>query len=130
MQLGLRLMEKTSQQNIRLRWWAWKDEEENQEKEDLVGDVQVSITPNTVDVEPLQQVRFTAMVEGSASQEVTWVGWPRRTAAASTAMVFIPHRPPKGSLRSGPRAPSMASTRPAPMWWCANCKKPNPRKGD
>lgn len=72
LQLGLRLMEKTSQQNIRLRWWAWKDEEENQEKEDLVGDVQVSITPNTVDVEPLQQVRFTAMVEGSASQEVTW----------------------------------------------------------
>ena len=37
-----------------------------------MGDVQVSITPNTVDVEPLQQVRFTAMEEGSASQEVPW----------------------------------------------------------
>ena len=30
------------------------------------------ITPNTANLEPLQQVRFTAIVEGSASQEVNW----------------------------------------------------------
>ena len=71
LQLGLKLLEKTSQQNIRLRWWAWKPEEEP-EKEELADEVKVIITPNTANLEPLQQVRFTAMVEGSASQEVNW----------------------------------------------------------
>lgn len=72
LQLGLKLLEKTGQQNIRLRWWAWKPEEEPGEKEELADAVQVIITPNTANLEPLQQVRFTAMVEGSASQEVNW----------------------------------------------------------
>ena len=34
--------------------------------------MQVIVTPNTANLEPLQQVRFTALVEGSASQEVVW----------------------------------------------------------
>ena len=34
--------------------------------------VRVTITPNTADLGPLQQLRFTARVEGSASQEVNW----------------------------------------------------------
>lgn len=72
LQLGLKLLEKTAQQSIRLRWWAWKPEEEQPEKEELADAVQVIITPNTANLEPLQQVRFTAIVEGSASQEVNW----------------------------------------------------------
>ena len=55
-----------------MRWWAWKPKEETEEKEELADAVQVIITPNTANLEPLQQVRFTAMVEGSASQEVNW----------------------------------------------------------
>ena len=72
LQLGLKLLEKTGQQSVRLRWWAWRSEEEQPEKEELADAVQVIITPNTANLEPLQQVRFTAMVEGSASQEVNW----------------------------------------------------------
>ncbi len=72
LQLGLKLLEKTTQQSIRLRWWAWKPEEQQPEKEELADEVRVVITPNTANLEPLQQVRFTAMVEGSVSQEVNW----------------------------------------------------------
>lgn len=72
LQLGLKLLERTAQQNIRLRWWAWRPEEEQEEKEELADAVKVVITPNTANLEPLQQVRFTALVEGSASQEVNW----------------------------------------------------------
>lgn len=71
LQLGLKLLEKTGQQSIRLRWWAWKPEEQP-EQEEVADTIQVIITPNTANLEPLQQVRFTAMVEGSASQEVNW----------------------------------------------------------
>ena len=72
LQLGLKLLEKTGQQSVRLRWWAWKPEEEPEKKEELADQVRVVVTPNTADLEPLQQVRFTALVEGSASQEVNW----------------------------------------------------------
>lgn len=72
LQLGLKLLEKTGQQSIRLRWWAWRPAEEQPEKEELTDGVKVVITPNTSTLEPLQQVRFTALVEGSASQEVYW----------------------------------------------------------
>ena len=72
LQLGLKLLEKTAQQSIRLRWWAWRGRTPQAEKEELADAVQVIITPNTANLEPLQQVRFTAMVEGSASQEVNW----------------------------------------------------------
>ena len=72
LQLGLKLLEKTGQQSVRVRWWAWRPEEEQQEREEVADAVQVVITPNTANLEPLQQVRFTAMVEGSASQEVNW----------------------------------------------------------
>ncbi len=72
LQLGLKLLEKTGQQTIRLRWWAWRPAEERAEKEELADSVQVIVTPNTANLEPLQQVRFTALVEGSASQEVVW----------------------------------------------------------
>lgn len=71
-QLGVRLLEKTDQQSIRLRWWAWMADGEQMSKDELISDIQVLITPNTVNLEPLQQQRFTAIVEGSASQEVNW----------------------------------------------------------
>lgn len=73
LQLGVKLLEKTSQQTVRLRWWAWRPSGEpvgrNQE---VASDVRVVITPNTSNLEPLQQLRFTAVVEGCASQEVNW----------------------------------------------------------
>ena len=40
--------------------------------QEVASDVRVVITPNTSNLEPLQQLRFTAVVEGCASQEVNW----------------------------------------------------------
>ena len=71
-QLGVKLLEKTVQQSIRLRWWAWMADAQPLEQEDLISEIQVIITPNTINLEPLQQQRFTAIVEGSASQEINW----------------------------------------------------------
>lgn len=73
LQLGVKLLERQAQQSVRVRWWAWRAAGgERERREEAVGSVRVVITPNTADLEPLQQLRFTAQVEGSASQEVNW----------------------------------------------------------
>lgn len=72
--LGVRLMEKTTAQAVDIRWWAYKPVEIEEQQEDLVIDenVRVVITPNTIRVKPLEQVRFEAHIEGAISQEVRW----------------------------------------------------------
>ena len=72
--LGVRLQEKTIAQAVDIRWWAFKPVELHEEEEDLVIDenVRVVITPNTVRIKPLEQVRFEAHIEGAISQEVRW----------------------------------------------------------
>ncbi len=72
--LGVRLQEKTTAQAVDIRWWAFKPVEIHEEEEDLVIDenVRVVITPNTVRIRPLEQVRFEAHIEGAISQEVRW----------------------------------------------------------
>lgn len=73
LQLGVKLLEKPSQQSLRVRWWGWRagDEELDARKENG-GEIRLVITPDTASLEPLQQLRFVAQVEGSASQEVNW----------------------------------------------------------
>lgn len=71
LQLGVKLLEKPGQQSIRVRWWGWRAEDEELKKE-TGGEIRVTITPDTASLEPLQQLRFVAQVEGSASQEVNW----------------------------------------------------------
>ena len=73
--LGVRLLEKTTAQAVDIRWWAFKPVEIQEQQEDLVIDenVRVVITPNTVRVKPLEQVRFEAHIEGAISQEVRWM---------------------------------------------------------
>ena len=72
--LGVRLLERTTAQAVDVRWWAFKPVEIQEQQEDLVIDenVRVVITPNTVRVKPLEQVRFEAHIEGAISQEVRW----------------------------------------------------------
>lgn len=75
MRLGAKLLEKTSEQAIDIRWWAFKSgKNDAQEKEIVVDDdVKVTITPNTTRIEPLGQIRLSAHVEGSSNQEVRWM---------------------------------------------------------
>ena len=72
--LGVRLLERTTAQAVDVRWWAFKPVEIQEQQEDLVIDenVRVVITPNTIRVKPLEQVRFEAHIEGAISQEVRW----------------------------------------------------------
>lgn len=72
--LGVKLQEKTTAQAVDIRWWAFKPVNIHEEEEDLVIDenVRVIITPNTMRVKPLEQVRFEAHIEGAISQEVRW----------------------------------------------------------
>lgn len=72
--LGVKLLERTTAQAVDVRWWAFKPVEIQEQQEDLVIDenVRVVITPNTVRVKPLEQVRFEAHIEGAISQEVRW----------------------------------------------------------
>ena len=77
MKIGLKLLEKTSLQSIDIRWWAFKKEKEKTAisvEEDLSDDrnVSVVITPNTAQIKPLDQLRFTAEVNGSINQDVKW----------------------------------------------------------
>lgn len=72
--LGVKLLERTTAQAVDIRWWAFKPAEIQEQQEDLVIDenVRVVITPNTIRVKPLEQVRFEAHIEGAISQEVRW----------------------------------------------------------
>lgn len=72
--LGVKLLERTTAQAVDVRWWAFKPAEIQEQQEDLVIDenVRVVITPNTIRVKPLEQVRFEAHIEGAISQEVRW----------------------------------------------------------
>lgn len=74
MKLGVKLLEKTTEQTIDVRWWAFKPKEKDLFDEDIIVDdkVNVVITPNTVRTRPLEQVRFSAKVEGSSNQGVIW----------------------------------------------------------
>jgi len=73
LQLGVKLLERQARQSVQVRWWAWRATDgEGKRKEEAVSSVRVVVTPNTADLGPLQQLRFTAQVEGSASQEVNW----------------------------------------------------------
>lgn len=72
--LGVKLLEKTTAQAVDIRWWAYKPVEIQEQQEDLVIDenVRVVITPNTVRIKPLEQIRFEAHIEGAISQEIRW----------------------------------------------------------
>lgn len=73
--LGVKLMEKTTAQAVDIRWWAYKPSDISKEtEEDLVIDenIKVVITPNTIRVKPLEQVRFEAHIDGAISQEIRW----------------------------------------------------------
>ena len=73
MKIGVKLLEKTSAQSIDIRWWAFKPSQVEKEEEILIDDnVKVIITPNTTKIKPMDQIRFTAKLEGTSNQEVRW----------------------------------------------------------
>lgn len=73
MKLGIKLLEKTSAQSIDVRWWAFKPAQVEKEEELLIDDnIKVIVTPNTTKIKPMDQIRFTAKIEGTTNQEIRW----------------------------------------------------------
>ncbi len=73
LQLGVHLLEKTDLQTLSVRWWAFKPASESQQSTEIPDDgIAVVVTPNTASIEPLAQLRLTAEVTGTISQEILW----------------------------------------------------------
>jgi hypothetical protein len=74
MRLGVRLKDKTMAQYVDVRWWAFRPFESVAEKEDLAfdKDVELVITPNTINAKPLEQVRLEARINGLNDQRIRW----------------------------------------------------------
>ncbi len=75
MKLGIKLLDKTEQTSVNVRWWAFRpsNNQVDAKAEVLLDDsIKVVVTPPTAQVEPLGQVRFTAKIEGASSQEIRW----------------------------------------------------------
>ncbi|GMB10786.1 MAG: hypothetical protein NkDv07_0710 [Candidatus Improbicoccus devescovinae] len=74
LRLGIRALEKTNNQYIDIRWWVYKPLENPADDEDLAldQDINLEITPNTVSIKPLEQVRFEATITGTNDQRIRW----------------------------------------------------------
>ncbi len=75
MKLGVKLLDKTEQTSIKVRWWAFKPSNNrvDEDVEVLLDDsIKVVISPPTAQVEPMGQFRFSAEIEGASSQEIRW----------------------------------------------------------
>lgn len=74
MRLGIRLEDRTNVQSIKIRWWAMKPIENDQEKDNLVisDNLKIVISPDSITVKPLEDVRFSAKIIGVDDQRVSW----------------------------------------------------------
>lgn len=74
LRLGVRLEEKTNVQFVKVRWWAFKPLETNKLRDNLVitDDLKVIVSPDSVTVKPLGQVRFSAKIVGTEDQKISW----------------------------------------------------------
>ncbi|MCL2313556.1 MAG: hypothetical protein FWC41_13955, partial [Firmicutes bacterium] len=75
MRIGVRLEERTTVQSIDVRWWVFRPSEDEKIDEDLIIDdnLEIFITPDSVNIKPLEQIRFEAKVKGTSDQRVVWL---------------------------------------------------------
>ena len=74
MRIGVRLEERTNVQSIKVRWWAIKPLESEAARDNLVIDenLKVVISPDSITIKPLEQIRFSAKIIGSEDQRISW----------------------------------------------------------
>ncbi|BED91577.1 MAG: hypothetical protein CfP315_0076 [Candidatus Improbicoccus pseudotrichonymphae] len=72
--LGVRLLEKTIDTHIDIRWWAFKPVKEQDPYKDLIleKNATVTIKPNTVGLKPFEQIRFEASIDGINDKRIRW----------------------------------------------------------
>ena len=73
MRIGVRVLERSNAQFVKIQWWAIKPLE-RRNLDDLVVDknIEIKITPDTVTLKPLDQVRFSAEVTGAQDKRIIW----------------------------------------------------------
>ena len=74
MRLGVRLEDRTNVQSIKIRWWVMKPIENEQEKDNLIisDNLKIIVSPDSVTVKPLENVRFSAKIIGVDDQRISW----------------------------------------------------------
>lgn len=74
MRIGIRLEERTNVQSVKVRWWAIKPIETQAARDNLVIDenLKIIISPDSVTIKPLEQIRFSAKIIGTEDQRISW----------------------------------------------------------
>ena len=74
MRIGVRLEERTNVQSIKIRWWAIKPIESETARDNLVIDenLKIIVSPDSITIKPLEQIRFSAKIIGTEDQRVSW----------------------------------------------------------
>lgn len=74
MRIGVRLEERTNVQMVKIRWWAMKPTEGESARDELIvdDDLKIVVSPDSVTVKPLEQIRFSAKIIGTEDQRISW----------------------------------------------------------
>ena len=74
MRIGVRLEERTNAQMVKIRWWAVKPIEDGSARDELIvdDDLKIVVSPDSVTVKPLEQIRFSAKIIGTEDQRISW----------------------------------------------------------
>lgn len=74
MRIGVRLEERTNVQMVKIRWWAMRPIENESARDELIidDDLKIVVSPDSVTVKPLEQIRFSAKIIGTEDQRISW----------------------------------------------------------
>ena len=71
--IGIKLLENTKQNSIKVRWWACKtNDKESQQNKGIITGVKLFIQPSTATIEPRGQIQLTATIKGANQANVRW----------------------------------------------------------
>ncbi len=70
--IGVKFLEDAGMTNIKIKWWAYKEEMKVDNDFAELNTISVKIEPNTIKIGPRDKYKFEAIVVGSDSQECRW----------------------------------------------------------
>ena len=70
--IGVKFLEDAGMTNIKVKWWAYKEEMKVEKDFAELNTISVKVEPNTIKIGPRDKYKFDAVVLGSDSQECRW----------------------------------------------------------
>lgn len=70
--IGVKFLEDAGMTNIKVKWWAYKEEMKVEKDFAELNTISVKIEPNTIKIGPRDKYKFDAVIVGSDSQECRW----------------------------------------------------------